>query len=433
MAGKRASPGVGRGIGDNSGLPSHNDVRAALAIEMIFAEKEKKLREEKKRARKKIEGMGIPLSALSFLKEAQDMTASELEQHFRMNWHLAGAIHSDVHEQLDIFAPKPSAPERRAAHYTMGLLQGLKGAELEVPPMVAGDDRQQMIDGHNEGMARRKAAWDALAQGDEVVDGTGKKPSGKAAKVGEEAAKDFAKDQGEDPLVVNGERYANMRQANAARARLAAQQPPAGDQEEGGESPQPEGPNPPSTATESSGPISEPQPTTITDGSTTTSPTESPSETDSTAAPSGAGETGGSFLDSSQPVVGDDFKPPRQVARPDFHSWSDNWEEWTASQCMEFRRWFEGLPEGNIPAISHQGAVAYFNLLREEKANRDSAGPDDGFEMTDEERAAQTSRPSVQEAETDLDPETIAAKAKELEANGFVPPKSSRKRRTPAV
>lgn len=398
MAGKRASPGIGR-QGHNSGLPSHADVRAALAIEMIFAEEAKKLRERHKRARKRIEGMGVRLDDLSFLKALEGKTGSEVVEEFKRHWHLVGAIHEDKHEQLDIFAPKPSAPEIRAAHYTMGLLRGLKGEELEIPPMVVGDDRQQMIDGHNEGMARRQAAWDEIGRADgQPVDGTGKKPSGKKAdaeKVNEQAAGDFAKDQGEDPLVVNGERYPSMRAANAARERLKAQQSSAPEPQAG----------------------------------------ERPDDSD-------AGEKAGGFLADPAPVVGDDVQPQvvemengstvvpteteeplqsaprRPVARPDFHEWPDDWKEWSGSQTMEFRRWFESLPEDSVPAITHQGAVTYFNLLREEQANRASGGPDD-----DEWDAA---APARQEADLP-DPAEVEAAAKKLQENGFVEPKKTRR------
>lgn len=392
---KRASPGVGRAtIGDNSGLPSHADVRTAVAIEMIFEEKAKKLREELKLARKRIESMKINKDDTTFLKGLRDKTGAEIEDLFKRQWHLVGAIHQDRYEQLDIFAPKPSAPERRAAHYTLGLLRGLQGKDLDIPPLTVGDDRQQMIDGYNEGRERFDAANAAIlaqaldnAANGKVTDGTGKAPA-----VNEQAAADFAKDEGDDPLVVDGIKYANMRQANAARKRkeLAAA-PKAGDQ------------------------------------------AEDP-----------AGDQGASFLtDESTSVIGDDHPAPevqtelveeeivappaepvkKVVARPDFHAWGDDWEQWTGPQTMEFRRWFESLPEASVPAITHPGAVAYFNLLREEQANRKLA------ETPEEEWEAAAPKPAEEES---LDPDVIAAKAKELAESGFVPPKAGRRRRADA-
>jgi hypothetical protein len=416
VAAKRQSPGIGH----NGGLPEHNDIRTALAVEMIFAEQEKALREKKKRARKRMESQGIILSDLSDLKAMEGMTASEIEQLFRRRWHLAGAIHADKYEQLDIFAPKPSAPAARAAHYTMGLLAGLKGEALEIPPLVVGDDQQQMIDGHNEGRERRKLAEESLLNEALAPANDGKVIDGTAGAVNERAAKDFAKDVGDDPLVVNGERYPNMRQANAARKRLEAA---------GGEQASPESEAPlwaefprdaadwsdeqkdafctwfdaqPEDATpieiEHPGAISEFR--RLRDAHFETKPDDAKGSPEVELPPAGDSPA---EVGTGQPVA------PKVVARPDFHSWSENWEEWTGLQTMEFRRWFESLPANTVPAITHEGAVAYYRLLKEERENRNLAGPSEAPEPPDE--------------------NDVKAGAQKLQESGFVPPKAARKPR----
>lgn len=353
--GKRQSPGIGR-AGHNSGLPSHDDVRTALAIEMIFEEEAKKLREKHKRARKKIEGMGVRLDDLGDLKSMRDMTGNEIEDLFKRRWHLAGAIHPDKYEQLDIFAAKPSAPEKRAANYTMGLLAGLQGKELDIPLMVVGDDRDQMIQGHNEGRERReRAKLDILAEALDPVN-EGKVTDGTTATVGARAAQDFASDNGGDPLVVDGKTYPNMRQANAARKRL--------EEKAAGE---------PAVA-----PVAE-------------------EDGDGEKVAANVGEQ----VDATP-------KPKAVVSRPVWDDWNLDHEEWTGPQKMEFKRWFDSQPSEFTLATTHDGAEAYFKVLREEQEAAFGAPPAAG---------------------PDLSEEAIAAGAKALAENGFVPKKSQRQKR----
>lgn len=448
---KRAHPGIGH----NGPPPSHADIRKAMAIDLIFEEKEKALREEKKRAMKRVEGMGVRKDDLIFIKSLKDKTGTEMVEAFKRHWHLAGAIYEEQHEQLDIFAPKPSAPEVRAANFTMGLMKGLKGEELEISPAIVGDDRQQMINGFNEGKAKREAArlevlGEALQNAEEgkVTNGTGK-----AADVNKQAAGDFAKDQGEDPLVVGGIRYPNMRQANAARARATKE---AGDpsQDDGRRAkfwddyPEdngtwtdeqkdafcnwfdalPEGPDP----IEIEHPGAAAEFVRLRDANIPVKTDERPDDAD-------PGEQAGGFLnDTTTAVVGDDIQPPapaaepekpapvappkRAVARPDFHAWDEDWEKWSGPQTMEFRRWFESLGRDVIPAITHPGAVTYFTLLKEERDNREAAGP------SEEEQAAEPAR----QAATPPDEAEIAAGVAKLQESGFVPPKRGRGRQAKA-
>lgn len=396
--GKRASPAPNRGIGDNSGYPDLGDVRVALAIETIFEEREKKLREEKKLARKKIEAMKVRLDDTNFLKGLREMSGSEVIEEFKRRWHLVGAVHQDQAEQLDIFAPKPSAPERRAAHYAMGMLAAITGKELVIPPGTATDDINRMTDGFNDGKASREQA-NALILGKALDNAkAGKVTDGKTGEavvspVGEKAAQDFAEDQAvagaDDPLVVNGERYATVRQANAARRRLS---------EQGG----------------------------------------APAQTvEHVVTGEGAGGGGESFLnDTTTAVVGDEVQAPagedlikeeivapaaepvkKTVLRPDFHNWGEDWATWNAGQLMEFKRWFESLDEDH-PAPSHEGASAYFKLLREEVENRrlEAADEDEGEAPAPE-----------PEPEVDLSEDAIKAKAAALAESGFVKSKAARR------
>lgn len=458
-----------RGVGDNSGLPAHDDLRTAAAMEMIFEEKEKKLRDEKKRARLRlVEGKHISQDDLKFLKDLRGKPASDVIERFKRQWHVVGAFYPEQHEQLDFFVKRSDAPTR-AAYYTMGLVAGLEGKELQPPPMVVDDDLQQMTKGHNEGMAKYRAAWEALAASNgSVVDGTGKAAAGDAEKVADKAAKDFAADNGEDPLVVNGERYKSMRQANAARARLAAENNAAStpsadapsDGEEADEEPiWQDWPDDNLSWTEEqkaafAGWFMEAADGVVLDAddfehagaAAEVRRLQQPDPEPSAAQ--------GGYLGDAGPVVGDDFQPPASaeasppapepkeepvpqaprravVARPDFHSWDDDWQKWTGPQTMEFRRWFESLPPGTIPAITHTGAVDFFNLLREEVENRTISGEDDdAFEMSESERAAQQGRPVRQEAETP-DPAEVEAAARKLQESGFAAPPKTRSRRKP--
>lgn len=416
---KRASPGIGR-TGHNSGMPTHADVRSALAVEMIFAEEERKLREKKKRARKGFEAKGVRIDDLNFLKGMQDMTGTEVVEEFKRHWHLIGAVHEDQHEQLDIFAPKPAAPAVRAAHFTMGLLAGLRGQELEVPPAVVGDERQQMMAGYDEGRARYAEAWEQFAASDGVkpVDGTGKAPSKVAAAVAEKAAKDFAADQGDDPLTVGGHAYPTMRQANAARKRLA------------------EGPQ---VAVDNTKPVVEAPVVEDDDGTRPKLETlrDIKAEADAEGRELSEEFLAGLAEREAEAAQVEPSKEERSAARaravasaprvpvmkPNFHDWGDDWQAWTGPQQMEFRRWFESVPRDFVPLTTHEGAVNYFRLLREEQANRDTAGPDD--EPVDAEFVEVAPAPQVAEVP---DAAEVEAAAKKLAESGFVP-KAGRKSR----
>lgn len=444
--GKRQSPGIGRtGIGGNSGFPDIADVRSALAIEMVFEEQFKSLREKHKRARKGMEAKGVRLDDLSFMKSVRDLTGTEVVDEFKRHWHLVGALFEEQTEQLDIFAPKPSAGPVRQAHFTMGLMAGLQGKELEIPPMVVGDDRNQMIAGYNEGRERRAAALPMVlaeamenAEQGKTTDGTGKGAAA-AAKVAEQAKEDFAKDQkeagAEDPLVVNGERYATMRQANAARARLAkqeAEKPPA---ETNGRSAKFWDDYP-----EDNGTWTEEQKDAFCKWFDALPEGPEPIEIEhkgaaaeflrlrDAGAPEVAPEEPAGFLSAETPVVGDDVQPPapaapvkRPVARPDFHDWPTDWTTWSGVQEMEFRRWVESLGPDVVPAITHEGAVGFFRAIREEQANRALAGADEDQDEWD------AAAPKAEEP--DLSEEAIAAKAKALQESGFVPPKNGRRKK----
>lgn len=404
--GTRASPGTGRaaGPGHNSGLPDHGAVRKALAVEFIFEERKKKLNEEHKRARKKMQGDGIVLDDLTDLKGMKDKTGSELVDLFRRRWHLAGALHADKFEQLDLFVQKSDAPTR-TAHFTMGMMQGLKGAELEVPPMVVGEDRQLMIDGHNEGRALfDQASQDVLASALDPKN-EGKVTDGTTGAVAAKAAQDFAADNGGDPLVVNGEKYQTMRQANAARTRLQKKQEEAaaaaGNQagEPGGD-PEPEAPEPTTH-------LNDPAPRLGDDFVT------------------GGEASGMAMIGDGAPEATAPLAKPANVVRPDFHEWDVDWTKWTGPQIMEFRRWFDSKPADHVPAITHEGAVGMWRHLVEERAA--NAKPEG---TTDAEWEA-AGRKAPQTAETP-DPADVEAGARKLAENGFVDTgKKTTRSRTP--
>lgn len=204
MSKGRASPGVGH----NGNLPEHGEIRAAMALEILFQEEKKKLNEKHKRARKGLEGKGIILAKLDDQVKRRDDTEQEVEQRFRTDWHYAGATHPGLSEQFDLFLPKKSAPEKRAALFHIGLMAALQGKEQTIVPTWSDDDRNQYLEGYGEGTAKREAARlgafaEALANPGQVIDGTtGKVSAGKgpdkkakaakeAAAVGEQARADF--------------------------------------------------------------------------------------------------------------------------------------------------------------------------------------------------------------------------------------------------
>lgn len=408
------------GVGHNS-LPDHGDIRTAAAMEMIYEDKEKALREEKKRARSRlVEGKGLLADDMKFLKGLRDKSATEVIDVFKRQWHTVGAFYPEAHDQMDLFTKKSDAPTR-AAYFTMGLLVGLQGKDLVIPPMVVGDDMQQMIAGHGEGRERHASALAGIlgealqnAADGKVTDGKTGEAIEPASAVGDKAAEDFAVDTGSDPLVVNGERYPNMRQANAARKRAGLQpdDAPAAGAGEGDSAPAP-APSEADTATgnfwdawaHDSNLWSDEQKDTFCkwfDGL-------APDSVTNIEHPGAVAE----YKRLRDAVNEKEFeaaspKPKRVLPRPVWDDWGDDWTSWTGPQDMEFRRWFESLALDHVPAITHEGAVGFFNALREEQKNRAEAGADEP---------------------TPPDEATVAAGAKALQESGFVPAKAGRKPR----
>lgn len=216
MANDRKKPGVGH----NSGLPDHQTILECLAAQVIMDQKMDALRQQRKTMRKGFESKTVSLEDLDRLNKMKDLSPSEIEGWLKRQANIFGAVFTDLNEQFDMFAPKAGAPERRGAYRIMGRLAAINGKECKAPPNVQGDDLQQFIEGHAEGVtARNKAMADALAAADaEKKDG---KPKGES--VNDKAARQFSEDNGDDPLMVAGEKYENMRQANAARKRLKDQ------------------------------------------------------------------------------------------------------------------------------------------------------------------------------------------------------------------
>lgn len=431
-------------IGHNGGLPDHADLRAAAAMEMIFEEQEKELREKKKRARLRlVEGKGIQQDDMKFLKSLRDKAGSEVIDLFRRQWHSVGAFYPDAHDQMDLFTKKSDAPTR-AAYFTMGLVAGLQGKDLDVPAAIVGDDRQQMIAGHNEGRERRANAWKEMAEaeGGTVVDGTGTKPSkgaAAAAAVNDQAGKDFAADQGGDPLVVNGIRYANMRQANAARVRLQAAtgEAPAGDQAgspAGDQDDKPLWADFPDDVHQWSGSQRdafrhwyEAQPKEIALDPADIEHVGAAAEL--TRLQEGSKPEQATFLGDPEPRVGDDAPAPilplksrAPLARPDFQAWDENWQKWTGPQEMEFRRWVESVLDAGQPvAVTHAGGNDYIQLIIEERKNK---------ALTDAREADEAAFEAA--APTLPDPAEVEAGVKKLEESGFTASaKKSRRRSAP--
>lgn len=406
------------GLGHNGGLPDHGDIRTAAAMEMIYEDKEKALREEKKRARLRlVEGKGLLQDDMKFLKGLREKSATEVIDIFKRQWHSVGAFYPEAHEQMDLFTKKSDAPTR-AAHFTMGLLAGLQGKELVIPPMIVGDDQQQMIAGHNEGRERHAAAQAGILGQALENAANGKVTDGKTgAPILDKTAADFSKDQaasgGDDPLVVNGEKYPTVRQANAARKRL---------EQQGGGAPADQ---------QDSGRINAPfwdawhNDNTLWDDEkkdTFCKWFDAQPEGDAPIVIEhpGAQAEFKRLRDASKPEEPAAPEPPvtapkRVVPRPDFHAWDEDWLKWTGPQAMEFRRWFESHEPGYVPAITHEGAVAFWRELVAEVENRASGGDDD--EKWD------AAAPQRQAADLPNQEEVDAAAAK-LAGSGFVPPKT---------
>lgn len=309
----RNSPGVGRG--HNSGEIPHEDIRAALATEIIHKENIAKATEARKRARKAMEGKGIPLERLDALFKRKDHTAGEIELELRQTFHFYSAINPALMEQFDLFSPKASAPERRAAYYTTGLMAGIQGKELVIPPAVTGDDREQLIAGHAQGASDRKAASDAILESAVDPKNKGKTTDGTAKAVGEKAAADFVADNGVDPLVVDGKKHSTLRAAEAARevakkkAEEAAKAPPA------------------------EGPAEEP---------------DAPDEPEAQAQ--------------------DEPDQPEEQATADAPIFDasgldDDLDNWFAGEKKEFRAWFATLPHGAEVDFENPAAAQFFAEL----------------------------------------------------------------------
>lgn len=209
---KRASSGVGHGA--NFAEPSA--ILAALATEVLQKEKMDELREQRKRSRKRAEANGVVLADLDLLFKKRDEPLSEIEGWFRRQFATLGAFFTDLPAQFDLFAPKPAAPERRAAFRHAGKMAGLKGEDGTPPPNLEGDELNQWMDGHAEGADARsnahhdiiQAALENAANG-QATDGTTGEATGaadqpikrgrgrpkKAEAVAAQAAADFAADQ----------------------------------------------------------------------------------------------------------------------------------------------------------------------------------------------------------------------------------------------
>lgn len=409
------------GVGHNGGLPDHGDIRTAAAMEMIYEQKEKDLRHEKKLARSRlVEGKGLLQDDMKFLKGLRDKSATEMIEIFKRQWHTVGAFYPEAHEQMDLFSKKSEAPVR-AAYYTMGLLQGLQGKDLEIPPMVVGDDQQQVIAGHNEGRDRHAAAQAGIlgqalenAAAGHVTDGkTG-------APILDKTAADFAKDQAaagdDDPLVVAGERYPTVRQANAARKRL--------EQQAGGAPAASDAPLPWADFPEDNTAWSDEQKDVFCRWFDAQPVDGAPLVINHP----GAQAEFKRLRDASKPVepaappaspppppaVEAAAAPKRVVPIPDYQEWDEDWLKWTGPQAMEFRRYFESKPVDFVPAITHEGAVAMWRELVAERDNRASGGGDDG----------EWDAAAPQRQQADLpDPAETEAAARKLADSGFVPPK----------
>lgn len=404
----RASPGVGHNSGAN--LPTQEDVRTALAMRQLIAEQQAALREKAKRVNKKIEGMSIPVSEIKFLEGLMDKSGSEVEQIFRIKWSLIGAVFDKLFEQFDLFSPKPAAPESRAAHYTLGLLAGVRGKELEIPPAVVGDERNQMIAGHQEGIARREAAKQSILSESLDPANAGAVTDGTSGAVAARAAADFAADQKAEgkpnPLVVDGVKYETMRQANAARKRTAT--PADGEldeairlQREMQGKPKPvvtgevvNGPDDAETpdANEVDASFAADVGDTIGGGEDGSFAGDLASPTDAPVAPHPEPSAGAAPETNVVPMRS-------HVPAPRWSDYDDDPENWFAVQKAEARRWVESLAEDHVPAITHKGAVAFYQSVRAEQAE---------------------ARRRAEAVATEIDPEEVKRQEEALRAKGFV-------------
>lgn len=285
------------GVGHNGALPEYADLRAALAMEVLFNEKKKLLNEQHKRAKKGIGEKGITVEDVKELYGLKDMNEAEIEQYFRRKLHLAGALSTSL-AQPDLF----KSPTKQAAFRHLGLMAGLEGKPPIAPPTAVGDDMNQWLEGHAEGADSRKVASEdvasilaqALDNGAKgiVTDGTGKKTAekgAKAAKVREQAKKDAEADSPPAPV--------------ADEAAIA--------QAEG-------------------------------------------------------------------------------HLQPAWKGYSDDPVEWFAEQSRTFSKWFDGLPDGAVVAISHMGVLHAFNARRGDRPNAPVAvwqDPDAGVVESQTQRA----------------------------------------------
>lgn len=209
--GKRASPGVGHNAG--SELPKQADFRFHLAMEVLDQEEMAKIRERRKKHRKGAEGKGIVVEDLDRLYKMKDLTPDEVLHWFKRQWNALGSLFSDLNEQFNLFAPKPSAPEERAAFEHAGFMAGIQGKPAVAPPNMVGDNLQKWMKGHGEGAAFRVEAErqrleeisQALDNADKgiVTDGTGKRTGRvkktEADKVRQQAQEDFKADNPGSP------------------------------------------------------------------------------------------------------------------------------------------------------------------------------------------------------------------------------------------
>lgn len=222
----RQSPGVGRaGIGDNSGMASYEAITKALAVEVIDQEEAAKLRELRKMHRKAAEGSRVDLSMLDILYRKRDDAISDIFAYIKGQMHYLGTIFTPLRAQVDLFMKASDSPEMQHAARHAGRMAGLKGEKGTPPPNLVGEDVQLWMQGYGDGSSARAEAQkerkrelsDILAQAlqnaenGDVTDGTGKNGPGappvvdpatkgasgrnkQAEQVGDQAAKDFAKD-----------------------------------------------------------------------------------------------------------------------------------------------------------------------------------------------------------------------------------------------
>lgn len=177
---KRASSGIGH----NGDLAPHEVWLKALAVEILYQEQKKQLRELHKRARKTLEGKGVTLAELDALYKRREDSPEEIEALFRRLFNAFGAVHTEI-TQYDLFTVKADAPAK-AAHRMNGQMSALAGEPCQPPSGLVGEPLQEWTEGWHEGEETRKAGLktladtlaEALAEAEKgnVVDGTGNKP-----------------------------------------------------------------------------------------------------------------------------------------------------------------------------------------------------------------------------------------------------------------